>query len=98
MAEGDLNFEPVNMGQALGVLADVVGSYLSQTHTAVLADDRKKSAQLNLTIFLHDLLMRSKYKDETAALLDIISAELREAAKEEASTPEDSARSTSSDS
>lgn len=75
--QGNIEFPPVNMGQALGVLADVVGSYVSAAHTAALADDSKKSAQLNLTIFLHSLLMRSKYPAEMAGLLDIISVELR---------------------
>lgn len=86
-ADGDIKFDPINMGQALGVLADVVGSYVSAVHTAALADDRKKSAQLNLTLFLHSLCMRSKYKADTAAILDIISAELRERAEEEGADP-----------
>jgi hypothetical protein len=96
MAEGDLNFAPVNMGQALGVLADIVGLYVSNTH-APLIEDKKKATQLNVTIFLHHLLMRAKYKVEMANLLDLISAELREAAKSEP-PPDDSARPASSDS
>lgn len=86
-ADGDIRFDPVNMGQALGVLADVVGNYISTAHTAVFADDRKKSAQLNLTMFLHSLCMRSKHKAETADILDIISAELRLQAKDDGVDP-----------
>jgi len=85
--DGDIKFDPVNMGQALGVLADVVSSYVSATHTAALADDRKKSAQVNLALFLHSLCMRSKYKAETADILDIISAQLRMQANEEGADP-----------
>lgn len=77
-ADGNLKFEPVNMGQALGVLADVVANYVCTVHTPAI-DDPKKAAQLNLTMFLHSLLMRSTHKTEMAALLDIISAALREA-------------------
>jgi len=85
--EGDLNFEPANMGQALAVLADVVGCYISAAKTAALGDDPKKSAQLNLTLFLHQLCMRSKYKAETADILDMISAELRRKPDEEGADP-----------
>ncbi|EJN11803.1 hypothetical protein PMI42_04817 [Bradyrhizobium sp. YR681] len=83
-ADGDIKFEPANMGQALGVLVDVVGCYISAAHTAAFADDRKKSAQVNLTLFLHGLCMRSKYKAETADILDMVSAELRRSTQEEA--------------
>src|SRR4051794_3085395 len=79
---GDLKFEPVNAGQALGVLADVVAAYVSSVDSPAIAD-KKKLAQLNVTIFLHSLLLRAKHKEEMASLLDIISAELREAAKAE---------------
>jgi hypothetical protein len=79
----DLTFAPVNMGQALGVLADIVATYVSTAGSGVL-DDQKKQTQLSLTIFLHSLLMRAKHKTELADLLDIISAELREQAKREA--------------
>lgn len=80
--QGDLTFDPVNMGQALGVLADVVANYVSTVRSPAI-EDPKAAAQLNLTMFLHSLLMRSKHKAEMAALLDIISTGLREAAAEE---------------
>lgn len=86
---GDLNFEPVNMGQALNVLADLVAVYVNMHHSPVI-EDKKKATQLNLTIFLHSLLMRAKQKDEMAALLDIISAELRATASEEATQRQNS--------
>ncbi len=79
----NLHFEPVNMGQALGVLADVVASYVSTVHTPAI-EDKKKATQLYITIFLHSLLMRSKHKAEMANLLDLISTELRAAAEAEA--------------
>ncbi|MCK1693683.1 hypothetical protein [Bradyrhizobium sp. 144] len=83
--QGDLTFDPVNMGQALNVLADVVASYVTTSVPAGLADkDAKAASQLAVTIFLHSLLMRSKHKMEMAGLLDIISAELRDAAAAEA--------------
>lgn len=84
MAEGDLQFEPVNMGQALGVLADLVAIYVGNVHSPAI-EDKKAATQLNVAIFLHHLLMRSKHKKEMAALLDILSAELRAAAETEAS-------------
>jgi hypothetical protein len=95
MSDGNLHFEPVNMGQALNVLADVVAAYVSSVHTGAI-EDKKKATQLNVTIFLHSLLMRSKHKEEMASLLDIISTELREAAKTEP-PPDDPARPASSE-
>jgi hypothetical protein len=84
--QGDITFSPVNMGQALNVLADVVAGYISVSTPAKLNDHNKKTAQqVAVTIFLHSLLMRSKHKTEMAGLLDIISAELRDAAAAEAS-------------
>lgn len=90
--EGDLNFEPVNLGQSLGVLADVVGVYISNSGSEAI-QDKTKLAQLSLTIFLHNLLMASKHKAKMADILDLLSIELREAAKAEA--PLDTARSDS---
>lgn len=80
--QDDLKVDPVNMIQALGVLADVVAVYVSNVQTPAIAD-QKKASQLSVTLFLHSLLMRSQHKEEMANLLDIISAELREAAKGE---------------
>ncbi len=79
---GNLHFEQPNMGQALGVLADVVASYVSTVQSPAI-EDKKKATQLNLTIFLHSLLMRAKHKAEMANLLDILSTELRAAAEAE---------------
>jgi hypothetical protein len=93
---GDLAFAPVNMGQALNVLADIVATYVSATISPAI-EDKKAATQLNVMLFLHSLLMRSKHKQEMAKLLDLIGAELRDAAKAEPA-PEDLARSASSDS
>jgi hypothetical protein len=79
---GDLNFEPVNIGQALGVLADVVATYVCSARNSAI-EDATTAAQLNITIFLHSLLMRSKDKAKMADLLEIVAAELRETAKSE---------------
>lgn len=82
MSDGDLKFAPINLGQALNVLADVVAAYIgSQDGPAGL--EPKKASQIAATIFLHSLLMRAKHKEEMANILDLISAELREAAKAE---------------
>lgn len=92
---GDLEFEPVNMGQALGVLANVVGVFVSNTGSPAIEDPTKR-AQLSLTLFLHQLLMASKDKAKMADILDLLSIELREAAKAE--PPPDPARAASADS
>ncbi len=93
---GDLTFEPVNMGQALNVAADIVAAYIGcQEPLAGL--EPKKASQIAVTVFLHSLLMRAKHKEEMANILDLISAELREAAKAEPPT-DNPARPTSSDS
>lgn len=92
---GDLEFEPVNMGQALGVLANIVGVFVSNTGSPSIEDPTTR-AQLSLTLFLHQLLMASKDKAKMADILDLISIELREAAK--AAPPPDSAGGVSTDS
>lgn len=80
---GNIHFEPVNAGQALGVLADIVATYVGATISPAI-EDKKVASQLNVTIFLHSLLMRSRHKAEMANLLDIISAELRAAGEADA--------------
>jgi hypothetical protein len=44
--DGDLKFEPVNMGQALGVLADIVATYVSTVKTPAIEDQKKSIAAL----------------------------------------------------
>lgn len=94
--QGDLTFDPINMGQALNVIADVVAAYIG-SQVPIEGLEPKKASQIAVTIFLHSLLMRAKYKEEMANILDLIATELREAAKSEP-PPDDPARPTSSDS
>lgn len=88
---GDLEFEPVNLGQALGVLANVVGVFVSNTGSPAIEDPTAR-AQASLTVFLYQLLMASKDKAKMASLLDVVSAQLREVAQT------DPARTASTDS
>jgi hypothetical protein len=77
---GDLEFGPVNLGQALGVLANVVGVFVSNTGSPAIEDPTAR-AQASLTVFLYQLLMASKDKAKMASLLDVVSAQLREVAQ-----------------
>jgi len=78
--QGDLTFDPVNMGQALNVLAGVVAAYIGSQESPTGLEP-KQASQIAVTIFLHSLLMRAKHKEEMANILDLIAAELREVAK-----------------
>jgi hypothetical protein len=82
----DLEFDPVNFGQALSVIADSVSCYVTSfvnSKPDLDDEDKKKMSQGAIAIFLNDLLMRAKHKEEMANILDIISAELRSATEEE---------------
>jgi hypothetical protein len=80
MSEGDLEFPASSMGQAITVLADIVCSYVSsmQPQGCSPGDDLKTLHQVAISIFLHQLLMRSQHKTEMAGILDAIAAELRD--------------------
>ncbi len=79
----DIKFDPINMGQALGVLADVVASYVTSMKAPPGSSEEteRKLSQVAVAIFLHNLLMRSLHKEEMAGILDAIAFELRDAAK-----------------
>src|SRR4051812_437782 len=58
--QDDVKFAPVNMGQALAVLADIVAAYVSTMQTPGI-EDQKKASQLSVAIFLHSLLIRAQH-------------------------------------
>jgi hypothetical protein len=76
----DHNIPSVRMDQSLSVLADVVASYVGQIKGLTDEVDLKKLHQLAISVFLHQLLMKSQHKEEMAKILDIIALSLREAA------------------
>jgi hypothetical protein len=82
---GDIKVPPITMGQGMCVLADVVAGYISGLQPQGFAEteaELKTYHQVSIGMFLYQLLMRSKHKEQMAGILDAISVELRAAASE----------------
>jgi hypothetical protein len=81
----DFKLEDVNMGQALGVAADMVANYIGAFKPAIPLDDlsMKKFHQMAAAIVIHNIAKLSKHKFEMAGILEVVAGDLREQAKEE---------------
>jgi hypothetical protein len=89
----DLEFEPVSMGQALNVVANMVVSYITTIKPATIAADdaeqMKKLQQMAVAIVVHNIVAWSKHKLEMAAIIEAIAGDLRDKAAEEAGEAND---------
>ncbi|WP_375782873.1 hypothetical protein ACE10Z_23455 [Bradyrhizobium sp. Pha-3] len=77
---GNFEIPPVSMGQSISIVADVVagfiGSMRPQNFTGT-DHEMKVYHQTAVSLFLYQLLMRSKHKEEMAKILEAIIVELR---------------------
>lgn len=82
MSMGDINIPPVNMGQAMVVMASAVGSLIGSFAKPEDSEEDKVTASLvGLAIFLHQLTAHAKHKDKVADILAAVREELLEPSK-----------------
>lgn len=84
----DLEFETVNMGQALSVAADMVFNYITGIKPATIddgnAEQMKKLQQMMVAVVVHNIVAKSKHKLEMATIIEAIAGVLRDQAAKEA--------------
>lgn len=80
MSIGDLESEPVNMHQALGVLGGVCASYIGgmQPASVALGTDEEKRAyqQMAVAILIHQIVSLSHHPATMAKILRLVADEM----------------------
>jgi hypothetical protein len=89
----DLKTDPVNLGQALGVIANLVVTYIGALRPGVPVegaaseeDGFKKYQQMAVAIVVHHIVSAAKHKKEMAHILHAIAADLEDPIPDEPST------------
>jgi hypothetical protein len=80
MADDDLQIAPVNMGQSMGVAAQMVlGLTVAFIDAGDTEEEKVAKTYVCLAIFFHQLCMPAKHKDKMVGVLKAIIAELESA-------------------